>query len=402
MKAGWEVKTLGEVCHQITDGSHFSPKTVNSGYPYITVRDIDKDQIDFDNCKFINEIDFKQLLKNGCKPNKGDILFSKDGTVGKVALVSYERDFVVLSSLAILRPNNNQIDSNFLKYVLKSPAILDEAIGKKTGVAIRRIILRHLKDILIPVPPLPEQQRIVAILDAAFASIATAKANTEQNLKNARALFDSYLHEVFSQRGDGWEEKPISDFAHSISTGPFGSLLHKSDYVSEGVPLVNPINIVNGYIIPNCDKQINKATKQRLQSYILQEGDIVIGRRGEIGRCAVVTSEQAGWVCGTGCFFIRPLQTVNPYFLVNLIRSSKYREQLENLSSGATMLNLSNKALSELLITIPNFDEQQNILEKLDVIQEETQRLETLYQRKLTALDELKKALLHQAFNGEL
>jgi len=152
-KDGWITKQLIELCDEITDGSHFSPKTTDSGeYPYITVRDIDNEIIDFDNCKFISHIDYKNLLKNSCKPNKGDLLFSKDGTVGKVSLVDFEKEFVVLSSLAIIRPKSKLIKSEFIKYILKSPFFLHKAIGLKTGVAIRRIILKNLKGIDISYP----------------------------------------------------------------------------------------------------------------------------------------------------------------------------------------------------------------------------------------------------------
>lgn len=105
----------------------------------------------------------------------------------------------------------------------------------------------------------------------------------------------------------GWEVKRLADFAATVSTGPFGSVLHKSDYVDDGVPLVNPVNIVGESIVPDPTKLIDGATKQRLGNYVLQEGDIVVGRRGEIGRFAVVGSVESGWVCGTGSFFIRPL-----------------------------------------------------------------------------------------------
>jgi type I restriction enzyme S subunit len=153
MKPGWETKELEQICDEITDGSHFSPKAIESGFPYVTVRDIVNDEIDFENCRFVGKRDFDQLVKNGCKPNRDDILFSKDGTVGKVALVDYEKDFVVLSSLAIIRSDNRQVDPTYLKYVMKSPAFLNAAIGKKTGVAIRRIILRDLKSFPFPFHP---------------------------------------------------------------------------------------------------------------------------------------------------------------------------------------------------------------------------------------------------------
>lgn len=116
MKKDWEIKKLGDVCEHITDGSNFSPKSSNEdAYPYITVRNIDDDIIDFRNCKFINKANYELLLKNGCKPYRGDLLFSKDGTVGKVSLVDFEKDFVVLSSLAIIRLKRSIILPSLLK-----------------------------------------------------------------------------------------------------------------------------------------------------------------------------------------------------------------------------------------------------------------------------------------------
>ncbi len=108
---------------------------------------------------------------------------------------------------------------------------------------------------------------------------------------------------------------PLASFAALVSTGPFGSMLHASDYSDAGMPLVNPINIVEGSIRPDPNKLIKEATKSRLAGYILRTGDIVVARRGEIGRCAVVGPTEDGWVCGTGCFFVRPLPSIYPPLL---------------------------------------------------------------------------------------
>jgi type I restriction enzyme S subunit len=163
-----------------------------------------------------------------------------------------------------------------------------------------------------------------------------------------------------------WELKRLGDFAAAVSTGPFGSLLHKADYVDDGVPLVNPINIVGDRIVPDPAKLVDEATKQRLSAYVLEEGDIVVGRRGEIGRCAVIGPSESGWMCGTGAFFIRPLPSIDSRFLAHLIRSDDYREKLEHASTGATMKNLSNAALGDLVIAIPALPEQQRIVGILD------------------------------------
>lgn len=158
--ANYRSCSLKDACTRITDGSHFSPKTIPSGYPYITVRDIDEVGIDFQNCKMISKESYNDLVKLGCKPEYGDVLFSKDGTVGKVAKVPNNKDFVVLSSLAIITPNKEILSTDFLELLLNTPEVLNQAIKKKTGTAIRRITLTNLKEITIPIPPLRIQNDI--------------------------------------------------------------------------------------------------------------------------------------------------------------------------------------------------------------------------------------------------
>ncbi len=164
----------------------------------------------------------------------------------------------------------------------------------------------------------------------------------------------------------GWRDGPLIDFADLVSTGPFGSMLHKSDYVSDGVPLINPVNIVDEEIVPNQQKQVSPEAVRRLSSYVLRNGDVVVGRRGEIGRCAVVGPKESGWVCGTGCFFVRPAGSVDPTFLAHLLRSPRYREMLEDASTGATMKNMSNSTLAQLPISLPALEEQLRIVAVLD------------------------------------
>ena len=403
VKAGWTAKPLAEVCQIKPPKAEARRLLVGTDLvSFVPMEDLG--------------IDLKVFSPTQQKPldevtgsytyfADGDVLLAKITPCfenGKLGIAENLINGVGFGSseYIVFRPDKS-LDKEWLYYFLSQESFRKENAEHMSGaVGHKRVSKEFIESYPIPVPPLPEQQRIVGILDEAFDGIATAKANAENNLQNARALFESQLNDVFTQRGEGWVEKPLSGFAQSVSTGPFGSLLHKSDYVSDGVPLVNPINIVNGSIVPDANKMIDPATKQRLQSYVLQQGDIVVGRRGEIGRCAVVEAEQAGWVCGTGCFFIRPLQSVNPYFLANLIRSSNYREQLERASSGATMLNLSNKALGELPVAIPNLLVQNHMLAQLEKLSEETQRLASIYQQKLAALESLKKSMLDQAFSG--
>lgn len=194
----WKEVKLEYVCSKITDGSHFSPKSKIDGlYPYITVKDVKNDIIDFANSKRIDKDEYDLLVKSGCKPQLNDVLFSKDGTVGKVVLIKYNKEFVVLSSLAIIRPKQI-IESKFLYYILKSPQFLIEATNKKVGVAIRRIILATLKKISVPLPTIPEQQQIVAEIEKRFAVADEMEKAVNDSLLQAEKLKQSILKQAFA------------------------------------------------------------------------------------------------------------------------------------------------------------------------------------------------------------
>jgi type I restriction enzyme, S subunit len=165
---------------------------------------------------------------------------------------------------------------------------------------------------------------------------------------------------------EGWRAIRLEEAADAVSTGPFGSILHKKDYVEDGTPLINPANIVDGAIIPDRTKTVNLSAMQRLASYVLSENDVIVGRRGEIGRCAVIRKQHSGWICGTGSFFVRPSPKLDPYFLCYLLRSPRVRDQLERASTGATMNNLSNRALRKLILFVPSLVEQRHIVGILD------------------------------------
>jgi type I restriction enzyme S subunit len=157
----WTELKLSEVTRLVTDGSHFSPKTLPSGVPYATVRDIKEGFLDLENAARISEESFLELEKNGCRPLMDDILFSKDGTVGKVALVQTRARFVVLSSLAIVRADVSHVLPKFLALTMAAERFQRDAIGSKTGLAIKRIVLKHLKTLKVLIPPIAFQKKVI-------------------------------------------------------------------------------------------------------------------------------------------------------------------------------------------------------------------------------------------------
>jgi len=328
------------------------------------------------------------------------VLVSCIGNLGKIGInlvpVAFNQQINgILPNLKVALPE-------FMFYQALSGGFRSQLKERRSGTTIALVNKSKFNTIKIVLPPLPEQQRIVSILDEAFEGIAKARANAEKNLANARELFESELAQIFRQSGGSWAPGSLLNFVGDISTGPFGSMLHKSDYVIGGLPLVNPINIQQDKIVPDSRKAIGKATAVRLKRYVLGVNDVVIARRGEIGRCAVVVQDQAGWMCGTGCFFIKPSGKIDPTFLVHLLRSQPYRSKLEGVSDRATMSSISNTDLAKLEVHIPPLAEQKRILTTIDGLSDSTYQLRDIYEKKLGMLEDLKRSVLDQAFTGHL
>ena len=190
----WQQSTIDEACLLVTDGTHYTPPDVGQGIPFITVKDCSNDgHIDLVGCSHITGDEFAKAEKGNSAPKRGDILFSKDGTVGKVYVVDTRETFAVLSSLAILRPDASRLDASYFGWVLKTDSCLDQASQSKTGSAIRRIILKDLRKVRFPLPPLDEQKRIAGILDAADA----LRAKRREALAQLNILLQSTFLDMF-------------------------------------------------------------------------------------------------------------------------------------------------------------------------------------------------------------
>jgi type I restriction enzyme M protein len=158
----------------------------------------------------------------------------------------------------------------------------------------------------------------------------------------------------------------LANVCESILTGPFGSSLHQSDYVLNGIPVINPQNIVDGVVVKDSSKTVSLDTRDRLKEFTLRENDIVIARRGEMGRCAIVTAEMNGWLCGTGCFVIRVRPAFDVRFVLLQLTSSKVKTRLEEQAVGVTLLNLNQGILSNLEIPLPPLDVQKEIVAEIE------------------------------------
>jgi type I restriction enzyme S subunit len=254
---------------------------------------------------------------------------------------------------------------------------------------------KFLKEAVIPVPPLAEQIRIAAILDKAD--------SLRRKNQQAIQLADQFLRAVFLDMfGDpvtnpkGWEVKKLKEISH-IQIGPFGTQLHKEDYIEGGIPLINPTHIVNGKIVSNMNYTIPSNKHAELDEYHLKAGDIIMGRRGEMGRCAVVTEQENGWLCGTGSLFIRTHNAeIFAEYLCTLLSGKTIKSYLEAESQGATMSNLNKTIVGNINIPVPS----ENALKKYSIIQENT--MKNINKMGCFSGELLFNSLSQKAFAGEL
>ena len=198
----------------------------------------------------------------------------------------------------------------------------------------------------------------------------------------------------------GWGAARISQILIELQTGPFGSSLHQSDYQEGGVPVINPASIKGERLVPIESMAVGPATLERLATFKLRQRNIVMGRRGDMGRCAVVTEREDGWLCGTGSLILRLPECIFPRFLVTVIGAPFVREYLGASAVGATMQNLNQSILLNLVIGLPPLAEQHRIVAKVDELMAHCDRLEEQLSTAHAESRRLLESVLHQALNG--
>jgi type I restriction enzyme S subunit len=388
MKAGWQTKNLGDVCDVVGGGTPSKDKPVfySGDIPWATVRDLKQEVITSTEFKITKEA-VKSSATNIIP--SGNVVIATRVGLGKICLLG--QDTAINQDLRGIVPHDTtKLDVRFLCWWLKS--IADVIVAEGTGATVQGVKLPFVKALQIPLPSLPEQQRIVAILDEAFDGIATAKANAEQNLQNARALFESHLQSVFTQRGEGWVVK---------SLGEIGKVSMCKRIFKEQTTATGDIPF---YKIGTFGKEADSFIPRKIYSDYREKypfpkkGDVLISASGTIGRRVIYDGEPAYFQDSNIVWIDNDEKQLLNHYLYHFYGACEW-----NSTRGATISRLYNDNLKRIEIAFPkSLLEQQSIAAKLDALREETQRLESLYQRKLAALDELKKSLLHQAFSGAL
>lgn len=323
------------------------------------------------------------------------IIVGRKGSAGEVNLT--DERFWPLDVTYFVTFDRNDYDLKFLYYLLVVLNLPRLAKGVKPGINRNEVYSQ-----ITHIPPRSEQQRIVTILDEAFDGIATAKANAERNLQNARALFESHLQAVFTQRGEGWMEKPLGSLANFRN-----GINYTKDSKGECIKIVGVRNFQKNFFAPLDDLDNVTINGKHNQLDSLRKDDILAvrsnGNIALIGRCILVGEVTEKMSHSGFTIRIRLLDcTVSPKYICHFMKSTNIRRQLTDGGTGTNIKSLNQGMLSALVIPFPSRTVQERIVVQLDELYVESERLTTLYQQKLTALDELKKSLLHQAFSGQL
>lgn len=392
MKNGWPSERLSDVC-EIIMGTSPPGDTYNAtgeGLPLIN------GPVEFGAGSFGKTVrsKFTTAPNKFCKENDL-ILCVRGSTTGKMNIAGF--DACIGRGVAAIRAKEYQ---PWINYFIRSKRDFIYSLG--TGATFPNISTANLADLKILVPPLPEQRRIVGILDDAFAGIATAKANAEKNLKNARALFESHLQAVFSQRGEGWLEKTLEEVADGNCTLSYGIVQPGEEFL-DGLAVVRPTDLTRKVIRLAGLKRIDPKLAGGYKRTALQGSELLLCVRGSTGVVSIASDELAGANVTRGIVPIRfDSSLLSPDFGFHLICSGPVQSQIREKTYGAALMQINIRDLRNITLSFPPLNDQKVIAAKLDELHDETQRLESLYQRKLAALDELKKSLLHQAFSGQL
>ncbi len=394
MKRGWKVARLANVL-ELQNGYAFDSKwfNPNEGLPLIRIRSL-KAGVETDT--YFNGIyDSKYIV------NAGDLLVGMDGEFG-----CYEwkgKQGLLNQRVCRLQGFSAELIPKFLYYGLNDYL---KAIEEVTGyTTVKHISSKQILEIEFPVPPLAEQQRIVSLLDEAFEGIATAKANAERNLQNARALFECHLQSVFSQRGPEWMETTLEEVLDIQPQNGWSP--PAANHSILGTPVLTLSSVTGFQFRPDKRKFTSAATDSR-RNYWVKNGDLLITRSNTpelVGHVAIAHGITEPTIYPDLIMRMNPApDRMVTEFLYFQMRTTMLRKEIMGRAQGAnpTMKKISNSAVKTLPVMVPSIATQMAIVETMNELTKEIQRLTQIYQQKVSALDELKKALLHKAFAGEL
>ena len=396
MKEGWKELALKEI--GITQTGTTPSKSVASNYgdfiPFIR-----PSEIDFDGSGSINYNSDMKLsesgLSNGRLFKKNSIFMVCIGTIGKVGFSTI--DVSCNQQINVLTPNKNH-NFKFVYYALRNKKFQDEVIKiAKSSQATLPIISKGKWEILkIAVPSLDEQERIVEYLDKAFEDIDTLKDNSQKQLDDARKLFQAALTEAMQPK-EGWEEKTLKDIVNKDCPISYG-IVQQGDHITGGIPVVRPVDLCKKYVHKKGLKCTEKSISNKYKRTILRGIELLLSVRGTTGVISLASAELKGCNVNRGIVPLFFKELISRDFIYYEMTSPQMQKVFLEKTTGSTLKQINIKALREIHLYIPPFNEQQEIVQKLDALSDNVQKLEEINRKVIAECDALKQSILRQIF----
>lgn len=393
MKEGWKEVPLECAIDNLRTGLnprvHFKLNTPDATGYYVTVRELKGWTFEVDDkTDRINQAAVKRINERS-NLLVGDVLYSGTGTIGNTAIVQEEPSWWnIKEGVYAITPKSDLLESRFLIYVLKK--LKDLIVSKSSGTTIKSIPMKELRKIEIPLPSLPEQQRIVEYLDSTFAEIDALKAKAAEEVANAKAMFDAALREEMTPK-EGWEEKKLKEFA-KYSIG----LTYKPSDVSEyGTIVLRSANIQDDKLDLTDLVRVNCKIKDSL--YVDENDILMCSRNGSarlVGKVALLPNMKEKMTYGT---FMMVIKSEYNDYLFYFFKSDIFRNQIKH--GEANMINqITRYMLDEVYVGLPSIEIQQRIVARLDTLRTLVTSLEQKYSKIATECDALKQAILKETF----
>lgn len=415
----WEVIKIKNLCN-VTDGTHFSPRTESTGKPYVTVSNVNNDFVDVGNALLISEEDFDTLVRQGCQPKVGDVLLSKDGTVGRSAIVGNNNGFVCLSSLGILSPKAG-LFSGYLKRSLDSIMLQYQMNRAMAGSALKRITISKINEFCMLLPPLSEQKAIAFYLDYKVGQIDASISAINTQIDDLKSYRQSIISEAVTkglnpdvpmkdscvewieQIPEGWEIKRLSLFTTKIGSGktPTGGA---QVYTEDGVLFIRSQNVYNNGLLTNDIAYISEEVNRTMVNSKVVHQDVLLNiTGGSIGRSCLITDENINANVNQHVCIIRSKKNVlDSSFLHYQIVSSLIQNQIKACQTGSNREELNFEQIGKFMITIPPLSEQQEIATYLNTKTQKIDAAIVYLEQQRNDLNTLKQSIISEAVTGKI
>ncbi len=424
----WEVDRLKRSSLRVTDGAHISPDLSSPDFPFVSTVDLSGGKIDFDGCLRTSDECYSYLVRTGCRPHQGDLLFSKDGTVGRTALVEVDREFVVASSLVIVSPRPTRLDAKFLDYWLNNSLLQQDILLQMSGAALRRISVEKVSRLPVWLPSPTEQQAIAAFLDRETGRIdelVAKKRELIERLKEKRtALISLTVTRGLPAEAAAKVGLPVNPPLKPSGLDWLGDIpahwevkrlkfliTERLQYgANESAEMDDP-NLPRYVRITDIDDsgKLRSDTFRSLpvevaKDYLLEDGDVLFARSGATSGKTFLYRTDWG-ICAYAGYLIRARldqKKTNPAVLRYFTASSQYWQWLSSNLIQATIQNVSAEKYSDLMLPLPCRAEQRAIVKFLD---SETAKLDALVTKVETALERLQEyrtAIITAAVTGKI